>query len=567
MENLGGIGHPTYSLRVDGVRPDAAQILLRLNTVLQGEVLQLLDGHSIVLGVGAHRVPAETQVELKLGQKFLFQVQENEGKLVLKILPEAPQQETHGEANSFAMFQRAAGKDAPIGETLGKLAQALLSLVGESPDPQQANAATKPPGKLPLDPATLGFLRETATALQEEMRALWPQTQGSAGEKAANVPTLTANPATIFPQAVVAQPLSPQAPALPLIVLGAASQTGAASDLPANPSLAASPNSQNPLVLPSSVATPPPQNVPAGPVVPIPTLTPAEVATLAPQTAPSPGASLPPALGSAPAVSRDLLLLLQRPEMRESLASLTRYLESGVVTPESTRPETIRQHVAETGIPLESQLRRLVEGESRESPESLGKKDLKTLLLRVEEKIGETLRRLGDKSQPELEKALADFGDRVKQSRESVEAKQVQNALRQDSGEALHFQIPYQDLGRLKTADLYYDRRQEKERKAPGAQRTVHHLVFLLEMSRIGKLRVDALLRGSRIQIAVNTGEESAAAFLRQRLGDLQGKLEGLGFEVGMLECRSGLVQREAGGRGEFDLPVLGERHLVDLEG
>lgn len=557
LENLGGIVNPNQILRLDAPRLDPAQTLLKINAILQGEVLELLDGGSVVIGVGRHRVPADSNVELKLGQKFSFQVLEQEGKIVLKVLPEpAPPPEENAPANSFRLFQQTAGKDAPLGEVLGKLSRALLALVGEPVDASAAPAA-KLPGKPPLDASSIGFLREAALGLQAEIRAEWPQQAPISSSNPVPSPASTTSPSTV--------PILPNQP--PVLVQPASVETAPILLVPREPLLLPTSEIADSVlpaadlgkdVLGSSQTSLP---VPVSPDVPAEASPPPSLSRTG-EALPLPLRGLP---SLSPASLRELASILQRPELRAAIQAVARHLE-GSTSAQSPQPETIRRNVEETGIPIESQLRRLVEGESRENPETLARKDIKTLLLRVENEIDRAMRTVNEEASPELRKALGEFGESVKQSRESVESKQVQNALRQDSGEPLHFQIPYHDFGRLKTADLYYSRRQEKEKKTQ-AERSVHHVVFLLDMSRIGKLRVDALVRGSRIQIAVNTAEDAAASFLRPRMNELQAALEGLGFEVGMLECRAGLPRSAQVERQDLDLPVLGERHLVDLEG
>src|SRR5262245_49166835 len=60
--------------------------VLREGRVLAGEVLQTLDGGTLVLGIGGQRVPAESKVELPAGERFLFQVEEHDGELQLRIV-------------------------------------------------------------------------------------------------------------------------------------------------------------------------------------------------------------------------------------------------------------------------------------------------------------------------------------------------------------------------------------------------------------------------------------------------------------------------------------------------
>src|SRR5689334_1183357 len=67
---------------------DLARVLER-GRVVAGEVLERLGGGSILIGVGGHRVPAQSELALVPGDRFLLRVEEQEGKFLLRILERA----------------------------------------------------------------------------------------------------------------------------------------------------------------------------------------------------------------------------------------------------------------------------------------------------------------------------------------------------------------------------------------------------------------------------------------------------------------------------------------------
>lgn len=75
-----------------GIRPaqslqgDLASVL-RQGRIVAGEVLQLLDGGAIVIGLAGQRVQAESHVQLTQGDRFLARVDVSDGQLVLKLAP------------------------------------------------------------------------------------------------------------------------------------------------------------------------------------------------------------------------------------------------------------------------------------------------------------------------------------------------------------------------------------------------------------------------------------------------------------------------------------------------
>jgi hypothetical protein len=114
--------------------------VLREGRVMSGEVLQTLNGETILVGVGSHRVPARTGVRMPPGHKFLFQVVREGEVLVLRVLGAG----AADESNLLQALRKVMGQDQPLGELLQRLAHVLEAL---ATDPA-ADAARRLLGKL-----------------------------------------------------------------------------------------------------------------------------------------------------------------------------------------------------------------------------------------------------------------------------------------------------------------------------------------------------------------------------------------------------------------------------------
>lgn len=106
------------------LRPIAPQHELRAvlaeGRVVAGEVLATLDGGTLLIGVGALRVPAESRVDLAPGQRFLARVEASDSDLVLHVLaPDEP------EAPLVRALREALGYERPAGARIGGLLRAL----------------------------------------------------------------------------------------------------------------------------------------------------------------------------------------------------------------------------------------------------------------------------------------------------------------------------------------------------------------------------------------------------------------------------------------------------------
>jgi len=95
--------------------------VLREGRVLAGEVLQTFDGGALLIGIGRHRIAAQSQVALEAGQRFLFAVEGEGEELALRIL--APQAE--GEPELLKALRGVLGADQPLGQLVDELLQTV----------------------------------------------------------------------------------------------------------------------------------------------------------------------------------------------------------------------------------------------------------------------------------------------------------------------------------------------------------------------------------------------------------------------------------------------------------
>jgi hypothetical protein len=151
--------NPAIAIRpVSGGAPIELADLLRDGRVLAGEVLQSLADGSVVIGIGRHKVPADTHLRLDPGQHFLFQVAAAGEQVVLRVLGPGG-----GEDGDFWRFLRQViGEDRPLGELLHELAtrvRAELERPGHALDAlSRLLASLEHAATLPQGGADLGSL-------------------------------------------------------------------------------------------------------------------------------------------------------------------------------------------------------------------------------------------------------------------------------------------------------------------------------------------------------------------------------------------------------------------------
>ena len=109
---------PTIALTSD------VSAVLREGRVMSGEVLQTLDGGTLLIGIGSHKVPAESQVELRPGDRFLFQVEGQGSELSLRVLGDGE----GGEPQLLRALRAVLGQDQPLGRLIDELSARLGEL-------------------------------------------------------------------------------------------------------------------------------------------------------------------------------------------------------------------------------------------------------------------------------------------------------------------------------------------------------------------------------------------------------------------------------------------------------
>jgi len=126
MEPVAAQSHPIALRPVAAGQATELAHLLRDGRVLAGEVLQTLADGSVLLGIGRHRVPADTHLRLDPGHRFLFQVEAAGEQFLLRILGPGG---TDGAA--FWRYLRAViGLDRPLGELMHELAARVRAELG-----------------------------------------------------------------------------------------------------------------------------------------------------------------------------------------------------------------------------------------------------------------------------------------------------------------------------------------------------------------------------------------------------------------------------------------------------
>lgn len=116
-----------------GTRPALAlggdlAAVLREGRLVAGEVLERLDGSTLLVGLGRHRVPAQSAPELVPGQRFVARVEAGADGPALRVLGGG----AAAEPALLAALRGALGSERPLGALLTELAARLRAVDGPS---------------------------------------------------------------------------------------------------------------------------------------------------------------------------------------------------------------------------------------------------------------------------------------------------------------------------------------------------------------------------------------------------------------------------------------------------
>ncbi len=128
MEPLTSAIGAAGSVRLTPATADLAT-LFKDGRVVAAEVLETFAGGSVVLGIAGQRVPAESHVDLQLGQRFLATIESADGQIVLRLAPD----ELGETSPLIRALRRVVGKELAAGTLLDGLTSVAESESARSP--------------------------------------------------------------------------------------------------------------------------------------------------------------------------------------------------------------------------------------------------------------------------------------------------------------------------------------------------------------------------------------------------------------------------------------------------
>ena len=189
----------------------------------------------------------------------------------------------------------------------------------------------------------------------------------------------------------------------------------------------------------------------------------------------------------------------------------------------------IKKQIDLSGINYEPKVKNFFQGqEPFEVPLNV-KIDLKGQLLKLMELI--EVRSLAKDTSVSQRRQFMEVVKVLHRAIENIELQQLTNQFARQENQPILLQIPDPFMNG-KTVNLYLKRSDNKEEEKGNKNNDDVLLVFLLELSALGKLRVDAKMNKESISVRIDVENKNVAHFIDGNLKDFRSCLGDMGFDV-----------------------------------
>jgi|FLOH01.1.fsa_nt_gi hypothetical protein len=188
----------------------------------------------------------------------------------------------------------------------------------------------------------------------------------------------------------------------------------------------------------------------------------------------------------------------------------------------------VRQQVESSGINYEAKVRQVLE-----SGQPAGKElasDLKGLLLELFQSTDNIHVRSSEKAPG----TLTEFRQTLKFAIDNIELNQLFSQISKQENQPLLIQIPNPLSSGNKTIQLYV--RKDSTEEEAGNKKNSHNVAFFLDLSFLGKIKINAQIGEERLSVRIDAESEEIASFINDKAGDFKAKMSEHDIETSV-EC------------------------------
>ena len=188
----------------------------------------------------------------------------------------------------------------------------------------------------------------------------------------------------------------------------------------------------------------------------------------------------------------------------------------------------VRQQVESSGVNYESKVRQALEL-GLPVPKELAS-DLKGLLLELyqtADKVSQSVKNPGP---------IADFRQTVKFAIDNIELNQLSSQISKQESQPLVIQIPNPLISGNKTIQLYIRKDSSGEEAGDKNKKTSHNVAFFLDLSCLGKIKINAQIGQERLSVKIDVESENIASFVSEKAQSFKKKMGEHNIETSV-EC------------------------------
>lgn len=229
---------------------------------------------------------------------------------------------------------------------------------------------------------------------------------------------------------------------------------------------------------------------------------------------------------------------------------------------------TLKSQVAQSGVNYEAKVRRLFAG-TPEITINAGKAslagDLKGQLLKLGKDVEAAIAK-SDWALPQNPRnhEVSAVLQSIKQATDNIELNQLTNQYAKQEHQPIVLQIPYLPSSDGKTVKLYVKSGGGDGKKNQDDKQTVS-LVFLLNLTALGHLRVDTQVNKDQLSIKIGADNQAVTDFIQTHTEELKARLREAGFTADV-SCRQQKIEEMQVEEGLTRFLVKDPSRLVDVK-
>ena len=198
--------------------------------------------------------------------------------------------------------------------------------------------------------------------------------------------------------------------------------------------------------------------------------------------------------------------------------TLRLFLPSEGEIPNATQ---VRQQVESSGINYEAKVRQVLEFPSSIQARKELASDLKGLLL----ELYHSTEQVSAKVVQNAPGRFAEFRQTIKYAIDNIELNQLSSQISKQENQPLVIQIPNPLSSGNKTIQLFVRDDSSESETGNKDQKKSHHVAFFLDLSFLGKIKINAKMNQESLSVSINVESEEIANFIRHRASDFEEKM------------------------------------------